>query len=220
MPYLKAKDLQAALEISDAEVTPAVTRLLRQSISTASTLMNGYIGWDPSDIGFWREYTLSMEGWERMIQLPYWPVVAVEGINASGEPIYGYEDGNTNDGWWLNKTHGIIEDVVFPTNAIRGGGRHGNRITVIYRAGFEYLPHDLRDVAINLASSIYDSGGVVASPGDGGVGSGELKSLTMFDAMSMSFDTGSTTNKGGAGQMVSTWGFVLDKYKRNGPVLA
>jgi hypothetical protein len=62
---------------------------------------------------------------------------------------------------------------------------------------------------MNIALAIYENGGRVASQ----TTSGALKSMTMFDAMSMSFDTGSTESASGPEALVSQWAFVLDKYR-------
>jgi hypothetical protein len=116
-----------------------------------------------------------------------------------------------------------VDDVVLPSteytfDALRGSFEFTSqrylvsKLEIKYLPGFtaEETPADLAVAIGNIAIAIYENGGKIAAASS----SGALKSMTMFDAMSMSFDTGATSSgASGPEGMVSQWGFVLDKYK-------
>lgn len=119
----------------------------------------------------------------------------------------------------------VIEDVEVPYDQYRFDGRIGTvtfyvpklrikHFLIDYLPGFDGevfpVPEDLLDAIQNIALGIYARGGNLQQTGS----SGALKSLTMFDAMSMSFDVGATTADSSTPEgMVKQWAFVLDKYK-------
>jgi hypothetical protein len=84
------------------------------------------------------------------------------------------------------------------------------QLEILYRPGYtpENAPQEIVDVISNIAIAIYENGGRVQMQ----AGSGQLKSMTMFDAMSMSFDTGSVQS-GTPESLVSQWGFVLNRHR-------
>jgi hypothetical protein len=85
-------------------------------------------------------------------------------------------------------------------------------LEIVHAPGWtsETLPKDLEMAITNIAIGIYENGGKISSTQSS---AGALKSMTMFDAMSMSFDTGATTTDAGSPEgLVSQWAFVLDKY--------
>lgn len=209
MSYLTLAQLKTELGITGSQYDA----MLKRSLSLADTIMNGYIGWSPTDILTQHVYTTAADACVRSLQLPLWPVIEVVSVESNGVVLEGPLQ-NPEAGFWVDNTHGRIEELSYIGG--RGGRLATNRVTVRYRAGYDPVPRDLYDVALNIASAIYANGGEV--PSSTSTGSGELKSLTMFDAMSMSFDVGSNTgdNEGGAAGMVGTWSFVLDKYKRTG----
>ena len=216
MAYLSLAEFKQLLGITGNDEDT----LLSRSLSFAATIINGYLGWDPTDVSLMRTYTTMAEDNQTSLQLPIWPAIEVASVVSNGQPVVG-EAQDAAYGWWLDTTHGIIEGLQYL--GASGVGRYGrNRVTVNYRAGYFPTPQDLKDVALNIASAIYNNGGEVKAPASSG-GSGELKSLTMFDAMSMSFDVGgssSTDDAGGALGMVEAWAFVLDRYKVKSPALA
>lgn len=74
------------------------------------------------------------------------------------------------------------------------------------------VPEDLLDAIRNIALGLYSRGGNLQQTG----ASGALKSLTMFDAMSMSFDVGGASVEASTPEgMVKQWAFVLDQYAVN-----
>jgi hypothetical protein len=91
-------------------------------------------------------------------------------------------------------------------------------LEVDYVSGWDPVPQDLELVLLNLAIGTYNLGGSYA----GSVSAtGALKSMTMFDAMSMSFETGSSgvsgsgtaaAAPGSPAALLEQWSYVLDKY--------
>ena len=212
MSYLTLAEFKAALGITGNEQDAVLAR----SLSSATSLVNGYLRWDPTDTND-RHYTTTVECGKRGVKLPLYPVLEVKSVTDNGRAVVG-GDGYP-DGWWVDKTHGFIEDVILtPDNR----GRY-SRMTVVYTAGYSPVPQELKDVVQNIAGGIFNNGGDIAPPTGGG-GSGELKSLTMFDAMSMSFDVGGSTSSdstsSGPAALVEAWNFVLDTYRRGSPALA
>lgn len=91
--------------------------------------------------------------------------------------------------------------------------RSANKLEIIHVPGFtpETVPKDIENAITNMAIGIYENGGKISSTQSS---AGALKSMTMFDAMSMSFDTGATSADAGSPEgLVTQWAFVLDKYK-------
>lgn len=214
MAYLTLAEVKAALAITGSDDDLVLSR----SISLVASLINGYLGYDPTNTALVYTYTTVIDHSARMLQLPIYPVRFVDLVTANGEVVPGGDDNYPYGGWWLNSTHGIIEEL----DTVGGSGRYGSRVTVLYRAGYDPVPQELKDIALNLIGSVFANGGDIKSSASGGTG--ELKSLTMFDAMSMSFDTGGSTSSedsSGPEALVGMWAFVLDKYRISGrPVLA
>jgi hypothetical protein len=95
-----------------------------------------------------------------------------------------------------------------------------DKLELKYGTGWddESVPKDIIEATLNIALAIYENGGRIAAAS---TVSGALKSMTMFDAMSMSFETGSSSDNSitGPESLVSQWAFVLDKYKVDGYVM-
>lgn len=183
--------------------------LIQQSIDMAYALVWGYVGYDMSDTATEQEYEYSADRYaDRMysswsnrnfVHLPIWPVNEVtEVLDSAGVPI-------APDQYRVVKKQGRVEFL----NGLPGS----DFLTFHYLVGFDPMAPDVDMVVQNLATSIYNNGGTLQTAAN------PLKSLTMFDAMSMSFDT-STGGTGAAAEMLGSWSFILDKYKINkGPVL-
>lgn len=193
-------DLKSALGVTSNEDNAK----LNTSVMQANALIAGYIGFDVSDIT--KVYSYSYDATRRyehytplrnFIQLPVYPVLDVVSlVDAAGVPVTGYT---------LEKNTGTINFV--------GGLPYSDYVVAQYHAGYDPVPSDLVPVALNLAAMVYNNGGMVV-----GVGS-QLKTLTMFDAMSMSFDNGDLAT-GGPEAMIKPWAFILNKYQiTNVPVV-
>jgi hypothetical protein len=204
-------ELKTALGISGTTDDALLTR----SLTTANALIAGYIGFDLSDTARERTYTTIMDNSRGHIRLPLYPVIEVESLTADGVAVAA------DAGWFLLPDLGLVQD--FPAERYGTSGRYGVRATAIYRAGFvdADMPDAIKQACIDIANAIYVNGGTVPSGGAAG-GTGELKSLTMFDAMSMSFDTGAATGSTvvGAEALLESWKFVLDQYRVNQPTMA
>ena len=202
------EELKTALGIALNDTSKDAT--LNQSLANANALIAGYIGADLSDIDKEHVYTVVLEGGAKYVKLPLFPVFNVVSVTAEGTPV--------DSGDYFSQDRVGIIDV--PSGLPSSTSRYGCRVSVVYTAGFEEVPQDLNMVCLNMAAGIYNMGGTFASAASGGTG--ELKSLTMFDAMSMSFDVGGSSQGEAAGSpaaLIKAWQFVLDKYRCNSPVL-
>jgi hypothetical protein len=208
MPLISTDDLKAAVGLEPNDTTKEA--LLELSVNTANALIAGYVGVDLSDTDTEQAFIEVVDNDARHMKLPAFPILSVVTLSA---------DGNVMDpaNYMLNERIGIID---FPMG-IPSGARWGHRMVATFKAGYEEIPQDLVMACTNIAAALYNLGGTFASAASGG--SGELKSLTMFDAMSMSFDVGGTNANGevaGSPQsMISAWKFVLDKYRVSSPTL-
>jgi hypothetical protein len=175
------EDLKDSLGIAQSDVTHDA--VLNTSLRNANSIMASYIGFDASDVDAEYPYTVYVADNCCYINLPVWPVVAIVSITSDGNILA------TTD-WLLEERLGTVH---FPNGLPFGGAqRIGHRVSVVYKAGFADIPDDLNMVCLNIAAALYTLGGNFSSSTNGGTG--ELKTLTMFDAMSMSFDTGSSTS--------------------------
>lgn len=188
------EDLKAALGIAPDDVSKDA--LLNSSLTQAHGLIYSNIGYDLTDTVRLREYvyTTDVRGYypssRNFVHLPLWPVrEIVDVVNGTGAII-------APDNYRLVPDPGRVDFL----NGLPGG----DYLTFHYRAGFDPVPEDLVPVATNIAASIYNNGGTVGS-------TNALKSLTMFDAMSMSFDTGDGSATS-AQALLDGWAFVLGKY--------
>ena len=93
-----------------------------------------------------------------------------------------------------------------------------NQVTVAYEAGYDPIPSDLANAIIYTASLIYQSNGTGNIPGGGG--SGEVKSMSIYDVGSISYDVGSSSSGSGSGYFAAA-GLIPDtaaqmvmRYKR------
>ena len=95
--------------------------------------------------------------------------------------------------------------------------RNYQQVIVKYTTGYDPLPVDLAQALVYVAADYYTSEGRGTPPGGGG-GSGEIKSMSIYDVGSISYDVGSSSSSGGT---ISSFGVIneaathlLSKYKR------
>ena len=93
-----------------------------------------------------------------------------------------------------------------------------DQIIVNYTAGWEPIPSDLAQAIVYVASDIYASQGTGTPPGGGGA-SGAVKSMSIHDVGSISYDVGSSSSSSGGS--ISSFGVIndsathiLSRYKR------
>jgi len=177
---------------------PAIDPVLERSSLTAQMLVEAYIRTpieqDPASPKTYARFQLSNF---RLVRLPEYPAALVSVK---------------------------VDDVVLPTTEYTFDTKTAilmfmsqrysvAKLEIKYMPGFtaDTTPADLAGVISNIAIAIYENGGKIAAASS----SGALKSMTMFDAMSMSFETGSgaTSASSGPEAMVGQWAFVLDYYK-------
>jgi len=183
---------------------------LDMSITMAQRLVESYIKGPIEETP--QEYDQLDVDYVHRYYLPHHPVVSVEVFEKDGAPFTDYR---------LDKKAGAL--VFGVANWPRGYGGAclpwASSLHVEYTSGWETCPDDLHEALLNISIAIYTQGGNLS--GSGVAPTGALKSMTMFDAMSMSFEvpTGAVTQGDPAG-LLAQWSFVLDQYKMEGPVLA
>lgn len=92
------------------------------------------------------------------------------------------------------------------------------QVVVTYTAGFDPVPSDLAQAIVYVASDLFGAIGTGTPPGGGG--SGEIKSMTIHDVGSISYDVGSSGSSGGTiesfGVINDSAAHLLSRYKRMG----
>jgi hypothetical protein len=189
--------LKAALGIAEADTSKDA--LVTTSLTMANALIMGYLGADLSDVVLDRVVAKKVEC-ARHISLPVWPAISITSVTLDGTPMAAAD----------YELEGVIGVLNFVNGTVTG------RASVTYKAGYATIPADLNMVCLNIGASIYNNGGNIAGTVSG---SGELKSLTMFDAMSMSFETGSGSGDAPAA-LLREWSFLLNPYRCTAPVMA
>jgi hypothetical protein len=176
---------------------PAIDPVLERSSLTAQTLVESYIG-----VGI--ELDMSVLKTETKYQLSGVRTVSLRAFPATLSSVKVDDAVPGTSEYTFNSALGALE--------FRQQRSYIDKLEIKYGTGWdpESVPPDLIEATTNIALSIYENGGRVASQST----SGALKSMTMFDAMSMSFDTGSSeSSASGPEALVAQWAFVLDKYK-------
>lgn len=191
-------------EQDDSVIDPKV----EEAILSAQALVSSYIGMNVEVQGDPESYILHQPSPFRSLNLPKYPVSMDEAFSVA---IDGKELSEDTD-YSLQYRNGIVT-FTRQYNAVK-------KIEVQYSPGFDSFtaPQDLKMALQNISIAIYNlpPGGFGASSGVG-----PLKSMTMFDAMSMSFDTTADAAAASTPQgMVGQWSFVLDKFKVDKYVMA
>lgn len=192
------EQLKAALGIEDNTKDALLTSCLVQ----ANGLIAGYIGADLSDVATDRPFDALVPEGATFVHFPVWPLISITTFKVNDVDVVEGTD------YTLNKRQAAAFFDSLPGNSTSAG----NKIEATFKAGLAVVPDDLNTICLNLASTAYNNGGQLVQQSSG---SNELKSLTMFDAMSMSFDTGSSVVSTPEG-LVKTWSFILDKYRVEG----
>lgn len=131
------------------------------------------------------------------ILLPRWPVDTIVAINDADPPV----------DMEINEATGYIRDPGFSGE---------KEISVEYDGGYDPLPTDLERVLWEAFMTAWgntdaETGGP-AGPGTGVIaGSGDVKSLTVFDAFKMDYDVGTTSTGDGQSSLISqqsSWGWL------------
>jgi hypothetical protein len=186
------------------EANPTVDPVLERSVLLAETLVGSYVGFRlEQDMSAQLTLTKHYITATKVVRLPHFPV-KVSSVKLDDTVLAA-------DQYRIDERLGLFEFAEERTSV--------GKLEIKYSPGFsaETFPPDIRAAVENIAIGIYENGGKIAVASS----SGALKSLTMFDAMSMSFDTGSTAASAGTPEgIVSQWAFVLDKYKVNSFVTA
>lgn len=176
---------------------PAIDPVLERSILIAQTLTESYIGF-PIEQDFSLQQTATyfqMQG-VRLVRLREFPTAPVSvKVDDVVVPVSEYT---------FDSRMGVLEFTA---------QRNVAKLEIVHVPGFtpENVPKDIETALVNMSIGIYENGGKINATQSS---AGALKSMTMFDAMSMSFDTGATAADSGSPEgIVTQWAFVLDKYK-------
>ncbi len=200
---VQVDDLKAYLGLPatpDDQIDP----VLERSIMMAESLVGSYVGFRlEQDMAAQLIFVKNFLTAVKVVRLPEYPV-KVTSIKLNDITL-------SADQYRMDERLGVFE---FTQDRPEVG-----KLEIKYSPGFtvETFPSDIRTAVENIALGIYENNGRIAAAS----ASGALKSLTMFDAMSMSFDTGSTSASAGTPEgIVKQWAFVLDKYKVDRFVIA
>lgn len=204
--YFSVADVRKKLELSDS-AGPEVERIINQAILNAQAAVEGYIQGPLMPTAMTKAFDLKDNPRELRFYLDHCPIVSVDAVKIDNVAV--------TTGFRVSERLAKVTFDSLPS---------GDELVIEYTAGVAtgtptpVLPDDIEGALLNITLALYSLGGSFASVS---TGTGSLKSLTMFDAMSMSFDTGdsggSSTSVAG---MLSQWSFVLDRYKMQSPVMA
>ena len=130
-------------------------------------------------------------------------------------PVAVTLDGETQDDYSVFLSRGKLAHLT------RTGCRHDQpmdwrpyqQVIVTYTAGFDPIPSDLANAIIYTANEFYSSVGTGAVPGGA---SGDIKSMSIYDVGSMSFDVGGSSDGSvsATGVIPSTAAEMLLRYRR------
>jgi hypothetical protein len=204
---LRLVDIKAALGLpltDDPEIDPKLLAAIRNS----QLLVEGYLQGPIVPTQFVYDFVYTEMGhYGPKFFLPHHPLMSVDSVVVNGVLL--------TDGYRSSLHRGYVQlDNAF----------QDDEMVIGYTAGFNpaAFPADLKMVLLNLAVATYNMGGDFTQVSSGGTG--ELKSLTMFDAMSMSFDVGGASSSSDSVNtpygLVSQWAYVLDKYRFYDPTFS
>lgn len=186
---------------------PVIDPKVENAIMAAQSLISAYIGMSVEVPGDPSIYTLVRPGPFRSLNLPKWPV-------SQDEQFVIRVDDN-------ELTIDTDYDVQYRNGVVMFTRQyaHTKKLEVEYYPGFDSftVPADLKFALQNMSIAIYS----LPPGGFGAAGAvGPLKSMTMFDAMSLSFDTTESGSSNTPEGLVSQWSYVLDQYSVKKYVMA
>lgn len=194
---IQIETMKSYLGLPDTD-DPVQDPILERSMVIAQNLVSGYVGMDIEAGDDARTYTAFDLSGVSVIRLPAYPLLRIMSV--------------------------YLDDVLLAETEYCGDKRLGmiilnsprsyvKKVVIKYVSGYEdedTVPIDLKEAIVNIAIGVYSKNGNMSTTSTAGA----LKSLTMFDAMSMSFDVGASSADAGTPQgMLAQWAFVLDKYK-------
>lgn len=189
-------DLKRALGLPETD-DPVADPIFTRSSILAQDLVSGYVGFpversDDTPHSYYGENAQDV----RVIRLPMYPASLLN-FEIDGQEV-------ATDQYYYTERLGTISFYV-PRVRIK-------TYLVEYFPGFdpEAVPTDITVAISNIALGLYARNGNLQPA----AASGALKSLTMFDAMSMSFDVGTTTADSSTPEgILKQWAFMLDRYR-------
>lgn len=204
MSVITVAQVKAILGISGTDEDAKI----QTSINIAQSMVESYIG-GPIEV---TNQTLELfdQEYQNAIYMPHRPLTEVTTVTKDDVELVAGTDYRAD----LKNGRLIFGNRCAPSNCCVAWAA---LLEVEYKSGWATCPADLFSAMMNITIAVYNLGGYVAIST---AGSGALKSLTMFDAMSMSFDVGSESSSMAAETIVKQWSFVLDEYQMRHPVMA
>lgn len=190
--------LKEYLGLPDTE-DPVVDPILERSSTLAQSLVESYVGFGLEIEGAaTKTQTFHQLTGARVVRLEHYPVV-IRSVEIDGVAVPA-------DQYSADLALGTIKFTQQRQSILL--------LEIDYVSGFsaENVPADLTNAIANIALTLYENGGKFNVQSS----AGSLKSMTMFDAMSMSFETSASGDGPAMGSpeaLVRQWAFVLDHYK-------
>jgi hypothetical protein len=209
MSVVTVEELKAKLGIPAEPPDPALDARLQSMLDETQAMVEGYIGMaiEPTPLTMWSGQGICGSA---TFALPVYPVISLDMVTIQGEEQDLAE-------FWLSQADGLV----YPADAC-GCARGGcfcccpGPSRVDYTAGFDPVPDDLYYALLNLSADYYaGNAGSTATT----FGGDRVKSVTIFGAMSIGFDGGSSASSASSSSglevppFLQSWTWVLDKYQ-------
>lgn len=213
MAILSVDEVREAMGL-EAGTDPTLDPVILRSIELAQAMVEAFIG-GPLEVTdqVMDYYDPEYRHW---LYLPHRPVTEVSIVMKDDDTMEEATE------YRLSERDGalVFDKQLYPTHVgLDMRIPWCRQLHVEYKSGWVTLPKELRQALMNITVGIYNLGGDFSSSSGS---TGALKGLTMFDAMSMTFDTDSegATTGGTPESVVGQWAFVLKRYVMNDPTLA
>lgn len=208
MSVVTVEELKAKLGLPPGP-DPTLDARLQSMIDETQALVEGYLGLAIEPTALTLERAKGISG-SPAFMLPVYPVISLDKVTIRDE------EQDLAD-FWLD--HG--DGMVYPTDGC--GCQHSGcfccapgPLVVDYTAGFEPVPTDLQLALLNLSADFYQGNAGSAGQSFGG---DKVKQVTIFGAMSIGFDGGSTASAASSSSglevppFLQGWSWILDKYQ-------
>ena len=210
MSAVTVDELKAKLGIPAEPPDPALDARLQSIIDETQALVEGYLGVPVEPTPLYMERGCGID-YAASVVLPVYPVISLDKV------MIGNEEQALED-FWLDRADGMF----YPADGC-GCRRWGccfcvpGPLQVDYTAGFDPVPADLHLALLNLSASYYQAN--AANVGHVLGGGDKVKHVTLFGAMSISFDatsapsSASSTSGLEVPSFLQGWTWILDKYQ-------
>lgn len=194
-PFVTAALIAPYLGVEVDSLTDAQVALIERSGKTALALIESYVGYPLRRETFTQTDNSSRSA--SVVLLGRMPVDIIYRVQVDGVTL-------ARDRYVLDGALGVLKFdccLSFRTMVISGDAGYSS---------VPDMPAELSEALASISVGIYNRNGSLAMPAASDTA---LKSLTMFDAMSMSFDQAGSIEALSPEKLVSQWAFVLNKYR-------